>query len=268
MENKEELKGKEIIIEDSTIEYIEPKQQFVRPPMSKWNQLILAFYWFSSNMVWQAQLGIAMPYQVRAAVGDEKKGTYFGLVTAIGAGLSLIAAPIFGALSDRIKLPGGKRKPWVVIGTVGNIFALIGMGYLIKPGEPDTIYLWALCYMIFIIFNNVAVAPYTALIPDLVPLNQRGSASGMMGLMTLLGNFAGGSMGFFVDSLGVANIYWIMIISLILGMLVVWFGVKELNLENHEPVPFRVGEFLRSLKDPFENNDFKWVFYSNLGVLD
>jgi MFS family permease len=239
---------------------------FIRPPMSTFRQILLSFFWFSTNMMWAATLLITMPYQVKAAVGDSSKGTNLGIVLAIGAFISLIAAPVFGALSDRIKLPGGRRKPWVVIGTVGNVIGLVGMAYLIQPNQPETVLAWTLTFLVVQLFNNIATGPYTALIPDLVSPEQRGSASGWMGLMTLLGNFAGGVMGFLVGPLGIANIYYIMIVVLIVGALVTWFGINEIDVP-HEIPPFKIGEFLRGLIDPFRYSDFTWVLMTRLLVM-
>ena len=156
---------------------------FVRPPISTFRQILLSFFWFSTNMMWAATLLITMPYQVKAAVGNSTKGTDLGIVLAIGAFISLLAAPVFGALSDRIRLPGGRRKLWVVIGTAGNVIGLVGMAYLIQPGHPESVFLWTATFLVVQLFNNIATGPYTALIPDLVPTEQRGSASGWTGRM-------------------------------------------------------------------------------------
>ncbi len=241
-------------------------QTFVRPPLSTFRQILLSFFWFSTNMMWAATLLITMPYQVKAAVGDTAKGTNLGLVLAIGALISLVAAPVFGGLSDRIKLPGGRRKLWVVIGTVGNVFGLVGMAYLIQPNHPETVPIWTATFLVVELFNNVATGPYTALIPDLVSPEQRGSASGWMGLMTLLGNFAGGVMGLLVDPLGMPAIYFILIGVMILGAAVTWFGVKELEVP-HEVPPFKLGEFMRGLLEPFKTSDFTWVLMTRLLVM-
>ena len=104
------------------------------------------------------------------------------------------------------------------------------------------------------------------MIPDLVPTEQRGSASGWMGLMTLLGNFAGGVMGFLIAPLGIANIYFIMIGVLIVGALVTWFGVNEIDIP-HEIPPFKLGEFLHGLIEPFRYSDFTWVLMTRLLVM-
>ncbi len=239
---------------------------YVRPPISTFRQILLSFFWFSTNMLWAATLLITMPYQVKAAVGDSTKGTNLGLVLAIGALISLVAAPVFGALSDRIRLPGGRRKPWVVIGTVGNVIGLVGMAYLIQPNHPESVFVWTISFLVVQLFNNMATAPYTALIPDLVSTEQRGSASGWMGLMTLLGNFAGGLMGFLVDPLGVAAIYYIMMGVLILGAIVTWFGINELEVP-HEIPPFHLKDFMHGLLDPFKTSDFTWVLMTRLLVM-
>jgi MFS family permease len=239
---------------------------FIRPPISTFRQILLSFFWFSTNMMWAATLLITMPYQVKAAVGNSTKGTDIGIVLAIGALISLIAAPVFGGLSDRIKLPGGRRKLWVVIGTAGNVIGLVGMAYLIQPGHPESVFLWTVTFLVVQLFNNIATGPYTALIPDLVPTEQRGSASGWMGLMTLLGNFAGGVMGFLIAPLGIANIYFIMIGVLIVGALVTWFGVNEIDIP-HEIPPFKLGEFMRGLIEPFRYSDFTWVLMTRLLVM-
>ena len=239
---------------------------YVRPPISTFRQILLSFFWFSTNMMWSAILIITMPSQVKAAVGNSVKGTELGLVLSAGAIISMVTAPVFGALSDRIRLPGGRRKPWVVIGTVGNVIRLVGMAYLIQTGHPESLWPWSFAFWVVQFFNNVATAPYSALIPDLVSTEQRGSASGWLGLMTILGNFVGGLMGFLVEPFGIAAIYFIMIGVMILGALVTWFGVNEIDVP-HEIPPFKLGEFMRGLLDPFKNSDFTWVLLTRLLII-
>jgi MFS family permease len=239
---------------------------YVRPPISTFRQILLSFFWFSTNMMWSAILIITMPSQVKAAVGNSVKGTELGLVLSAGAIISMLTAPIFGALSDRIRLPGGRRKPWVVIGTVGNVIGLVGMAYLIQTGHPESLWPWSIAFWVVQFFNNVATAPYSALIPDLVSSEQRGSASGWLGLMTILGNFVGGLMGFLVEPFGIAAIYFIMMGVMILGALVTWFGVNEIDVP-HEIPPFKLGEFLRGLIDPFKYSDFTWVLLTRLLIM-
>jgi MFS family permease len=236
-----------------------------RPAMSTFRQILLSFYWFSTNLMWAAVLVITMPSQIKSAVGDANKGSMLGLALGAGAFISLLAAPIFGALSDRIRLPGGRRKPWIVIGSLGTAGSLLGLAFLIQPGHPESLFGWSIAFACWEFFNNIATAPYSALIPDLVPKEQRGSASGWLGLMTMLGTFAGGVMGFLIDPLGVASVYYIMIVAVLLGAVVTVFGVDE-GSAPYEIRPFNMREFLTGLYEPFKHADFTWVLLTRLLV--
>jgi MFS family permease len=238
-------------------------KKFVRPPMSTFRQILLSFFWFSTNMMWAAILIILMPSQIKSAVGDASKGSVLGLALGAGALVSMIAAPVFGALSDRIRLPGGRRKPWILIGTFGNVIGLFGLAYFMKPGDPGSVVPWSIAFLFVELFNNVATAPFSALIPDMVPLEQRGSASGWLGLMTILGTVGGGLMGFLIGQLGIPGVYFILMGVLILGALVTQFGVMEPDIKREMP-PFKLGEFFRGLADPFKHSDFTWVFFTRL----
>ena len=236
-----------------------------RPHMSTFRQILLSFYWFSTNLMWAAILIITMPSQIKAAVGNDAKGSALGLALGAGAFISMLAAPVFGALSDRIRLPGGRRKPWIVIGTVGTIISLFGLAYLAEPGHPESLIGWSIAFIFWELFNNIATAPFSALIPDLVSQEQRGSASGWLGLMTMLGTFAGGLTGFMVAPLGIASVYYVMVGAMVIGCLVTVFGVREPDLPR-EIQPFEFREFLGSLAHPFRNSDFTWVLLTRLLV--
>ncbi len=233
-----------------------------RPRMSTMQQALLSFFWLATNVQWGVILIVTMPSQIKAAVGDVNKGVALGVALGIGAFISMIAAPAFGALSDRIKLPGGRRKPWVVIGTIGNVIALFGLAYLIKPDDPNSVVWWTVAFGFVELFNNIATAPYSALIPDLVRTDQRGSASGWMGLMTILGTFLGGVIGFL--PLGITVDYYMVMLFLILGAVITVFYVhepKEITIR-----PFTWPDFLRGLISPFKNSDFTWVFLTRMLV--
>ncbi len=237
----------------------------VRTHLSTFRQALLSFYWFAINVQWSAVLIVLMPSQIKMAVGDSSKGSALGIALAIGAFLSMIVAPAFGGLSDRIKLPGGRRKPWVVIGTIGNNLGLLGLAFLIQPGQPANMTGWILAFLVVELFSNIASAPYSALIPDVVPSEQRGAASGWMGLMTVLGMFVGGLLGFLLNALGgIVGVYYILIAIMFVGMFVTYFGVQEPATYPVRPVKW--DEFLRGMIDPFKTRDFTWVFLTRLLV--
>jgi MFS family permease len=244
---------------------IVPMASQTRPRMSTLQQALLSFYWFATNVHWTAILLVTMPSQIKSVVGNDVKGSMLGLALGAGAFISMVAAPIFGGLSDRIHLPGGRRKPWIVLGTLGNVVSLVGLAYLAQPGRPESLVGWTAAFLLVELFNNIATAPYSALIPDMVPAEQRGSASGWLGLMIMLGTFVGGVTGFLIEPLGVAGVYFLLMGIMLLGMLVTLFGVNELPAVR-PALTFKLGEFLRGLYDPFKHSDFTWVFLTRMLV--
>jgi MFS family permease len=237
----------------------------LRRPLSQFQQAMLSFYWFATNVQWSAVLIVLMPSQIKLAVGDATKGSTLGIALAIGAFMSMVIAPAFGALSDRVRLPGGRRKPWVVLGTIGNNIGLLGLAFFILPGQTVSLPLWIGAFLVVELFNNLATAPYSALIPDVVPMSQRGSASGWMGLMTVLGMFVGGLLGFLLNALGgITGVYMMLIGIMFLGALATYFGVKE--PENLVVRKITWKEFLRGLYSPFQSANFTWVFLTRLLV--
>src|SRR5258708_38579166 len=92
-----------------------------RPQMSHFRQALLSFYWFATQAHWAAILLIALPRQAFDIGGEPVQGRVLAIVLAIGAFVSMVVAPIFGALSDRFVTRIGRRRPWIILGTVMNV---------------------------------------------------------------------------------------------------------------------------------------------------
>lgn len=166
-----------------------------RKRLSTFQQAMLSLFWFATSVHWTAILIVTLPSQAAFIAGDEFKGRGLGLILAVGALVSMVAAPLLGAYSDRIKTRWGRRRPFVVLGAAMDILGLLALAYIPRAGDLSTLWPYILAFMWVEFWNNVATAPYSALIPDMVPVEQRGSASGWMGLMMMLGNFVGGLSG-------------------------------------------------------------------------
>ncbi|HIQ06290.1 MAG TPA: MFS transporter, partial [Anaerolineae bacterium] len=237
-----------------------------RKPLSTWQQALLSLFWFSFSVHWTAILIVTMPSQILMMVGDERKGRALGLALLLGAFVSMVAAPVIGAMSDRMHFRWGRRRPWIVVGTLLNCMTLLGLAYLPREGDATSLVPWIIAFMLVEFFNNVASAPYSALIPDVVPSFQRGSASGWLGLMTMVGNFVGGITGLFIGPLGgVIGIYWVIVVVMLLGMVITVASVREPEPPPTEP--FRWREFMRGLWiSPKDSPDFAWVFLTRLLV--
>jgi MFS family permease len=199
-----------------------------------WTQILaISIFAFAFNFHWAALLTIILPSQVLKMVGDLNKGTALAFVLVPGAFVSLFANPLFGWLSDRTRgrfALWGRRRPYILIGTLVNLAALAWMA-----GAP-TIPLLALAYVLVQFSSNCAQAPFHALLPDIVPAEQRGLTSGVIGLLTIGGNIGGVLVaGLFIDASKPLAAYqqslWltygIIMAVMIVLMLVTIFSVRE-----------------------------------------
>jgi MFS family permease len=113
------------------------------------------------------------------------KETMLAWVTGAGAVVSLVANPLFGALSDRTTARWGRRTPWIVAGAAGGALSLL---LLAGAGGVWTMALgWCLVQLTL----NAAFAAVTAAVPDRVPRLQRGSVGGWLGAAQILGVVGG-----------------------------------------------------------------------------
>ncbi|MFD9092197.1 MFS transporter [Streptomyces collinus] len=144
----------------------------------------------ANGAIWVGWFG---PLQILLAsqAGDFSPGsgmskeTLLAWVTGAGAVVSLLANPLFGALSDRTTARHGRRKPWIVAGAAGGALALL---LLAGAGGPWTMALgWCLVQLTL----NAAFAAVTAAVPDRVPRPQRGAVGGWLGAAQMLGVVGG-----------------------------------------------------------------------------
>jgi Na+/melibiose symporter-like transporter len=93
----------------------------------------------------------------------------------------MIVQPIAGAISDRSGFGWGRRRPYILLGTILAILFLPGIGL---AGSYVT---FLIVYCLLQVSSNTAQGPYQAFIPDLVPEGKRGVASGVKSLLEVVG---------------------------------------------------------------------------------
>jgi predicted MFS family arabinose efflux permease len=146
-------------------------------------QLALAAPWFAYNLQWGALLPVVLPAQVQALAPHDKE-LVLGIVMDLGALIALVATPLAGALSDRAR----DRRPFVAGGGIATVCALLLLAAL---GPRGSLLAFAAAVLALQLTTNVWGGPYAATIPDRVPPEARGAASGWMMVMTVLGTVAG-----------------------------------------------------------------------------
>ncbi|MFC5847692.1 MFS transporter [Deinococcus petrolearius] len=157
----------------------------VAAPPNPW---LLSAFWFGSAFHWLVLLLILMPANVVTFVGEAQKGTYLGALAALGAVIALILPPLVGAHSDR----HGKRLPYLRLGVGVNLAGLAVMALAVTLlGGQGGFWVYVLGFLLVQFGNNYATAPYSALIPQLVPAAQRGRYSGVMAMLQAVGQLLG-----------------------------------------------------------------------------
>jgi Na+/melibiose symporter-like transporter len=139
---------------------------------------------FAMSALWQSMHTVILPLRLLDFVAESQKNTYLGIMTFTGLLLAMVIQPLAGAISDRSGFAWGRRRPFILAGILFLLLLLPGIGLAGGYAAVFTVY----CLMQ--ISNNVAQGPYQGFIPDLVPDDKRGRASGVKTLMEIVGGAA------------------------------------------------------------------------------
>jgi MFS family permease len=154
-----------------------------RLPMS--HLLRLSIYWFGIQAIWAGIDGVIIPRRVDA-INPDLTGTIIALITTAGVLMAIAVQPTIGVISDYTMTRWGRRKPFIVIGTVLDVVFLAGIAT-----SNELVAIGAFVVLLQL-SSNFAQGPFQGYVPDLVPAEQVGTVSGFMGLMIMLGQIGGG----------------------------------------------------------------------------
>ena len=166
-------------------------------------------HWYDFLTLNGYQLGLSMasnvisplllPALVLAFMPPEKKNTYTALVYVTGLAVAMFIQPVMGMWSDRSTSKYGRRRPFIFWGALLNILFLgvVGASLWFKGSPLNAFFQSAfgittslavlLLGIILLQFSsNISQAGQQGLIPDIVPVYQRGRASGIKSVMEML----------------------------------------------------------------------------------
>lgn len=146
-------------------------------PVTPYRRLVAALSIGKSCSMMVLMIPISLLLTFKAEQIDAQNSTaIFSIVTAVGAFFALFANPLGGAVSDRTSLRFGRRRTWIMVGSILGSLAFAGIVW-----AKDVVWLtvfWCMAQL----FYNFAFAAYMAIVPDQVEESRRGSISGILGL--------------------------------------------------------------------------------------
>jgi MFS family permease len=145
-----------------------------------YDYITVNLFWLGLNIRNNAVGALFMPYLVDAFVRGEVKNTALGAMRTAGLIIAMLVQPAAGLLSDRSTSRFGRRRPYIFVGVLLDLVFLAAVGLAWNY--------WALLIAVLLLqfSSNVSHGPLQGLIPDLVPENERGRASGVKAIMELL----------------------------------------------------------------------------------
>jgi MFS family permease len=164
-------------------------ETYVRPTLAlPLSHLIrISLYWLGLTAI-DGAVGLFIQNRVNFgpfAVDPLEVGRVLFLLSIPVAVISILVQPTVGSISDYTISRWGRRKPYIVIGSVLDVVFLVGIA------TSNSILMLGAFAALLSVSTNIARGPFQGYVPDLVPEQQVGLASAMVGLMQILGNVTG-----------------------------------------------------------------------------
>lgn len=227
----------------------------------------ITIFGFALAALWSSLHTIILPLRLLDFVAEPQKNTYLGLLTFAGLVLAIAVQPVAGAVSDRSGFGWGRRRPYILIGTMATLLLVPGVGL---AGSYIGLFL---IYCLLQISSNAAQGPYQALIPDLVPERNRGLASGVKSLLEIAGGVALlYPVAFFMNRYSPGQgFFWLWLALAILAITMLGATTTTLLTVKERPGTAPKLPLLLTLRQSFKidvraNRGFVWFLVSRLFV--
>jgi MFS family permease len=163
--------------------------------ISAWKLFVLNAYWIGLSFMWNSLHVTILPAVLLNYVPANQKNTWLGMLTFFGLILAMIIQPLSGAISDKWSSKIGRRRPFIWFGTVGD---LLFLGIIAFVGGLPALFIG---YIGLQITSNIAHGPVQGLLPDEVPADQLGIASGIKTAFDMFGIIVSSLLlGFLISS--------------------------------------------------------------------
>lgn len=187
-----------------------------------------------------------------------------GIIMACDNLAALILLPVFGNLSDRTVSPIGKRMPYILVGT---FVAAVAFPFIPLFFHYNNIFGMVASMAIVLMFMMMYRNPAVALMPDITPKPLRARANGIINIMGYFGGAAATVLGIFlklsdyINAADQARKIWtielpfiIASVLMVLSAMVLFFTVRENEIEEEMREQIAEGERLAAIETPVEDD--------------
>lgn len=149
---------------------------------------LIGFAFLAICTFWQMYDGL-VPKMLTETFGLDE--TVSGIIMALDNILALFLLPLFGGLSDRCKSPLGRRRPFILFGTLASVALMVALplldnSYYAAPSDTKIISFIIILGLILIAMGTYR-SPAVALMPDVTPKPLRSKANAIINLMGAIG---------------------------------------------------------------------------------
>ena len=224
----------------------------------------ISLFWLgltSIDAVVNAATASRLKFDHLVAPGTE--GQSLAVVAVLTFVFSVAVQPTIGSISDYASTRWGRRKPFIVAGALFDALFLVGIA------TANSLLAIAAFATMLALSTNVARGPFQGYVPDLVPNEQVGTASSMVGLMQVLGNVVGFALAAIANTQGNVGLAVIAVASIEL----VTMASVVLRVPNGPPPKPREGRSWVSIAaetwgtDILREKSYLWLLASRLFIL-
>ena len=176
-------------------------------------------------------------------------------------GVSQLICPYVGLVSDRCTWQLGRRRPYIIGGSLSALACVWVMRYTSLRYMP-----WAFGGALFAAMTsmNVIYSAQCSLVPDLVPDARQGAASGMVAVQQLLGSFTGFALvlAFRSADIHLAYLFYQVLLTSVVAVVCLASHETPLDPSRAAPPPTWRETARGYTIDTTRDLDFFWVFVS------
>ncbi|HEX6140458.1 MAG TPA: MFS transporter, partial [Candidatus Limnocylindria bacterium] len=255
------------------------RDEFGRPktPLSWGRLLAVSAYWLAITTLWGAFTFSVIPRLVESdgVLGDASHplaALAIGVITTAGVIIAIVVQPTMGSISDHTTARMGRRKPYILAGTLMD---LVFLAFAAWAFWNESYWAFVAAVALLQFSSNFAQGPYQGYVPDLVPGRQVGIASGLLGAANIAGNLLGpgiailfvavlpGALGFPEITLGLfAVIALVEVVTMLIT--VIWVPDRPAPPSDRTLRQRALGAWGTDL---LAHHDYVWLLISRLLVL-